>query len=81
MQVRMKVTLSGTRDGEGWPPRGELVDLPDDEAQHMVRAGLAELPDEPEPAEPEARETPPIEEATAPKAETSTPSRRKSPAK
>lgn len=46
MQVRMTVTLSGTRDGKDWPPRGELVDLPDDEAEHMIRAGLATAPDD-----------------------------------
>lgn len=68
----MKVTLSGTRDGKDWPPRGELVDLPDDEAQHMVAAGLAETA---------KNDAAPVEEATAPKAETSTPSRRKSSAK
>ncbi|AKN71232.1 hypothetical protein QR97_27890 [Streptomyces sp. PBH53] len=68
MRVRMKVTLSGTRDGEAWPPRGELVDLPDAEAADMVAAGLAEKPGE---------DAPRVEEATAPEAETSTPSRRK----
>lgn len=76
MQVRMKVTISGTRDGQGWPARGELVDLPDDEAQHMVQAGLAE-----EPGEDDGDQAPEVEEATAPKAETSTPSRRKPAAK
>jgi hypothetical protein len=76
MQVRMKVTLSGTRDGETWPPRGELVDLPDAEATHMVRAGLAEEPDTDG-----GDEAPVIEEATAPTAETSTPQRRKPSAK
>jgi hypothetical protein len=42
MRVRMKVTISGTRDGETWPERGGSVDLPDDEAEQMVAAGLAE---------------------------------------
>ena len=42
MRVRMKVNLSGTRDGEPWPERGKTVDLPDDEAQHLIRAGIAE---------------------------------------
>ncbi|MFZ3569956.1 hypothetical protein ACOKM5_23400 [Streptomyces sp. BH097] len=72
MQVRMKVTMSGTRNGQDWPPRGELVDLPEAEADDMVRAGLAEMPDEADESE-----APQVEEATAPKAETSTPSRRK----
>jgi hypothetical protein len=67
MRVRMKATLSGTRDGKDWPPVGGSVDLPDDEAAHLVTAGLA-APDD---------EQPPVEEATAPPAETSTPQRRK----
>ncbi|MFL4904658.1 hypothetical protein ACJ6WF_16090 [Streptomyces sp. MMS24-I2-30] len=66
--MRMKVTLSGTRDGQEWPPRGELVDLPDDEAAHLLAGGLAEKPKD---------HIPQVEEATAPEAETSAPSRRK----
>ncbi|MEU6344480.1 hypothetical protein ABZ883_26430 [Streptomyces sp. NPDC046977] len=68
MQVRMKTTLSGTRDGQPWPARGELVDLPDEEAAHMVSVGLAETADGDEPV---------VEEATAPEAERSTPTGRK----
>lgn len=75
MQVRMKVTISGTRDGQPWPPRGELVDLPDGEAEQMIRGGLAGAAGDDEAGADE--ETPAVEEATAPKAETSTPSRRK----
>jgi hypothetical protein len=71
MRVRMKVGLSGTRDGKDWPPVGGSVDLPDDEAAHLVTAGLA-APDD---------KQPPVEEATAPPAETSTPQRRKPSAK
>ncbi|WP_406398807.1 hypothetical protein [Streptomyces uncialis] len=68
MRVRMRATLSGTRDGVPWPPRGGTVDLPDDEAQHLLRAGLA--------AEAAHDETE-IEEATAPAPETAAPSRRR----
>ncbi|RUP66715.1 hypothetical protein SSPNP10_15750 [Streptomyces sp. NP10] len=71
MRVRMKVTVSGTRDGEPWPEKGGTVDLPDDEARHLIAGGLASEPDD----EPE------VEEATAPAAETATPSGRKPPAK
>lgn len=46
MRVRMKATLSGTRDGVDWPKPGGCVDLPEDEAAHLVAAGLA-LADEP----------------------------------
>ncbi|MFF1417470.1 hypothetical protein [Streptomyces sp. NPDC058280] len=42
MKVRMKVAMSGTRNGEDWPPKGELADLPTGEAQHLVAAGIAE---------------------------------------
>jgi hypothetical protein len=41
MRVRMKVAISGTRDGESWPARGGVVDLPDEEARHMIAGGLA----------------------------------------
>ncbi|AEM87084.1 hypothetical protein [Streptomyces violaceusniger] len=42
MKVRMKATISGTRDGEPWPQRGGVVDLPKEEAEHLIGAGLAE---------------------------------------
>ncbi|RSN64035.1 hypothetical protein DMH12_04495 [Streptomyces sp. WAC 04229] len=42
MRVRMKATISGTRDGKSWPERGESVDLPEAEAKQLVAAGLAE---------------------------------------
>ncbi|WP_371624050.1 hypothetical protein OG245_15165 [Streptomyces sp. NBC_01116] len=71
MRVRMKVTVSGTRNGEPWPEKGGTVNLPDDEAKQLIAAGLAGEPDD----EPE------VEEATAPPAETSTPSGRKPAAK
>ncbi|MGA5330955.1 hypothetical protein ACPCJT_20220 [Streptomyces griseoincarnatus] len=53
MRVRMRVTISGTRDGEPWPERGSVVDLPDDEAKAMVAGGLAEEASS-EPAEEQA---------------------------
>lgn len=45
MRVRMKVTISGTRDGKPWPEKGGVVDLPDDEAEQMVASGLATTDD------------------------------------
>lgn len=42
MQIRMKVQMSGTRNGEDWPARGELADLPTGEATHLVASGIAE---------------------------------------
>lgn len=41
MKVKLNVGMSGTRNGEEWPPRGSVVDLPEDEAKHLVAAGLA----------------------------------------
>ncbi|MFE9886276.1 hypothetical protein [Streptomyces scopuliridis] len=75
MKVRMKITMSGTRNGEEWPPKGAAVDLPTGEAQHLVAAGIAEeVPDEaPEPQTPatppetpERDEAPEVETAAAP---------------
>lgn len=43
MRVRLLVEVTGTRDGEEWPPKGAEVDLPDVEAASMVRGGLAEV--------------------------------------
>ncbi|MGP4048778.1 hypothetical protein [Streptomyces sp. 2A115] len=42
MRVRMKVALSGTRDGAPWPPVGGTADVPQGEAEHLLTAGLAE---------------------------------------
>lgn len=54
----MNVRISGTRDGHDWPAAGEQVDLPKDEAEHLVAAGLAIAPEAKKadaPAEPEKR--------------------------
>lgn len=45
MDVIMKSTISGTRDGEPWPARGERISLPDGEATTLVRTGMAEPAD------------------------------------
>ena len=42
MKVRMIVEISGTRDGEEWPRRGGVIDLPDAEAADYIAAGLCE---------------------------------------
>lgn len=41
MKVKLKVQLSGTRDGVSWPPVGTVVELPDDEARDMLTSGVA----------------------------------------
>lgn len=64
MRIRMKVEMSGTRNGEPWPKRGEVAELPTAEAAHLVGAGIAEqVPDE----------VPVVETATAPEPEASAP--------
>jgi hypothetical protein len=41
MKVKLKVQLSGTRDGVSWPAVGSVVELPDDEARDMLTSGVA----------------------------------------
>lgn len=50
MRVRLLVEITGTRDGEPWPPLGDVVDLPDAEATDLVRGGLAVEASDPRPA-------------------------------
>lgn len=42
MKIRMKVDLSGLRDGRPWPPRGEVAEVPDVEGADLCAAGAAE---------------------------------------
>lgn len=42
MRVRMKVQMSGTRNGQSWPGLGEMVEVGDQEGADMCAAGLAE---------------------------------------
>lgn len=41
MRVVLAADISGTRDGKSWPPKGTEVDLPEAEAQDMIRSGTA----------------------------------------
>lgn len=41
MIVRLVGDISGTRDGQAWPPRGTRIDLPDLEALDLCRTGMA----------------------------------------
>ncbi|WP_060952398.1 DUF7302 family protein [Streptomyces hygroscopicus] len=74
MKVRMKATISGTRDGQPWPARGGVLDLPAEEAEHLIAAGLAED------AKDSESSSAPAEETATPKAtaETATPKRGRS---
>lgn len=53
MKVRMKVAISGTRNGSDWPPIGGDIDVTKAEAEHLITAGYAEAVDEPAPKKPE----------------------------
>lgn len=47
MKVKLFGQISGSRNGQEWPKPGTIVDLPDDEAQALVRQCMAvELDDE-----------------------------------
>ena len=41
MKIRMKVVMSGTRNGEAWPLPGGEIEVPDDEGANMCANGLA----------------------------------------
>lgn len=61
MQIKMRVQMSGARNGEPWPGRGQVVEVPDTEGADLCTAGLAE---------PVAEPDGPVETATAPAQET-----------
>jgi hypothetical protein len=83
MKIRMKVDMSGTRNGSPWPARGEVTeDIPAAEAAHLVSCGIAEeVADAPKPVETavqppaETSKTPEPEKPAKPAAETRTPTR------
>jgi hypothetical protein len=41
MRIRLTSDMSGTRDGQEWPPAGSVVDLPDVEARGLLAGGSA----------------------------------------
>ena len=41
MFIRMLFEITGTRNGQPWPKRGGLIELPNDEAKRLVAQGLA----------------------------------------
>lgn len=52
MKVRMKGTISGTRNGQPWPARGVVAEFPDEEGAALCAAGLGEaVKSEPKPVE------------------------------
>ncbi|MFF2331822.1 MULTISPECIES: hypothetical protein [unclassified Streptomyces] len=57
MLIRMRVTMPGSRNGAPWPDKGDTLDLPDDEAEQLIRYGAADPAgdDEQPPAAPPGR--------------------------
>lgn len=41
MKVTLKGNISGSRNGEPWPPAGTEMDLPQDEALGLLNSGMA----------------------------------------
>lgn len=64
MRVKLKVQLSGTRDGVPWPAVGTVVELPDDEARDMLTSGTAGPLDDKDTPEPVVMVPADVEEAT-----------------
>jgi hypothetical protein len=58
MRIKLLAEITGTRNGEPWPKRGEEIDLPDDEAATMVSVGMAERADGGETAVPTKADRP-----------------------
>ena len=40
--VRMRVQITGTRDGADWPPPGAVLEVSEEEAQHLLQMGVAD---------------------------------------
>lgn len=67
MRVRMKLSISGTRNGTDWPLAGQTMVVSAEEAVDLLNAGLAE----PVVTEPETATVTPAANAAAPKPRTS----------
>lgn len=63
-RVRLAVQMSGTRDGVAWPGVGSVVELPDDEAESMLRSGMARATDDSDVPENAVSVPDDVEEAT-----------------
>ncbi|TFE42499.1 hypothetical protein E3E14_25280 [Streptomyces sp. ICN441] len=56
MRIRMLADMTGLRDGQPWPKKGEETDLPTATAAHLVAAGVAE--EVPEDGKPQRKRRP-----------------------
>lgn len=68
MRVRMRVGISGTRNGRHWPRKGESIEVPEAEGAHLVASGMAVVD--------EGRETATDAEPETPEAKTAKPRRK-----
>lgn len=64
MKVKLKVQLSGTRDGVPWPAIGSVVELPAAEARDMVTSGTADTVNDSDAPEPVVMVPADVKEAT-----------------
>lgn len=46
MKIKMIHEITGLVDGKPWPPRGEVIDINEDEAKRLIGIGAAEVPGE-----------------------------------
>lgn len=63
----MKVELSGTRNGQPWPKRGEVGHVPDAEGADLCASGMADPVADPPAARRVEKATPPPEEKRSPR--------------
>jgi hypothetical protein len=66
MKVVMRISISGSRNGAPWPKAGEVADLPDAEAEHLLSLGHAKPVEKATAPPPAAPSAPAPETATAP---------------
>lgn len=64
MKIRMKVAVSGTRNGRPWPAYGEVAEVSDAEGADLCAAGMAEPVADPPAAKAEQATPPPAEKRT-----------------
>jgi hypothetical protein len=64
-KVQILAHISGTRNGVDWPEPGQILDVPQDEADQLISQRLARVPEKPE-----RGSKPEPEKATARKPET-----------
>jgi hypothetical protein len=77
MRLKMRVEVSGLRDGQPWPPRGGTLEVPDDEAVLLIERQMAVPVHDPE----SGVETATADQTAVEAREALVPTTRRSPAK